>query len=142
MPDVREPQAFTRRVVGMIHSRYRNTAAADRRDSALRLRRSITAGAAAAAAAATVVIGGLAALSLPGRGAASIPAAASGDAAQLGDDGGQLQPPDQAPASGFGGGSAVAVSGRVVTGASVAAPSPLWYAARGKRSTSLSGCSP
>ncbi|MDB5065183.1 MAG: hypothetical protein JWM18_1617 [Chloroflexi bacterium] len=95
----------------MDHARHRDTAAADRRDSALRLGRSITAGVLAVAAALTVVIGGVAAASTPGRGAASTPAAAPGDTAPLGDGGGQLQAPDQAPASGFGGGGAVAVSG-------------------------------
>jgi hypothetical protein len=95
----------------MDHSRHRNTAVADRRDRALRLQRSITAGVAATAATLTVLIGGLAAVSAPGRGAASTPTATSGDAAQAGDNGGQLQAPAQVPASGFGGGGAVAVSG-------------------------------
>jgi len=95
----------------MEHSRYRDTAAADRRDIALRLQRTVTAGVLAVAAACTVFIGGVAAMSIPGRGATSTPAATSGDAAQLGDDGGQLQPAGQAPVSDFGGGGAVAVSG-------------------------------
>jgi hypothetical protein len=94
----------------MDHSRYRDTAATDRRDDALRRVRLLSAGVLALGATLTAVIGGLAASSSSGGGTASTQAA-PGDAAQLGGDGGQLQPPDQVPASGFNGGRAAAVSG-------------------------------
>lgn len=95
----------------MDHSRYRDTGAADRRDEAIRRMRSISVGVVAAGAALTAVIGGLAATSDPGRGGTASTPAAPVDAAQLGGDGGQLQPPDQIPSSAFDGGRSAAVTG-------------------------------
>ncbi|HEY2705533.1 MAG TPA: hypothetical protein VGL20_17765 [Candidatus Dormibacteraeota bacterium] len=94
----------------MDHSRNRDGAAAVRRDDALRRLRHLSAGVVALGATLTAVIGGLAASASSVAGTAST-RAAPGDSVQLGGDGGQLQPPDQAPASGDSGGGASAVTG-------------------------------